>query len=418
MDFSNIEKVYNQRNGETLNKEDFMNYFKTTYLSKFTDEAGVVAETINNAFLKISERMNKQEYADAKECCFEVALIDDNMDFSTSPCIYLSSTYFTYKLEGCELSRYWTDQYLRFTSKNPKKTFKVSLPAKRLQTVTISEKDIEQMKQYVNSYNCLQNKDFFNSSHIVASEITKLLLLRNAAEDGYIKLCKEIDPNIIWTDLYYSNPHCFKTEVYFSGSETGNYKLAEFQFNSTDFNGIAIWRNFKSAVQKIILEQMPTIVTDQIIEELIISKIQKSTYDKIYTIDFNIYEEEQEGNGGVNKNRLVKKGVEFLVDGNQLKISLDEVTFLIEDTDLKLRFPVKYEETFALSDNLSKYILSFYQQFSLSSFEILPTFFDFPKKLEEVLRNKGISVWGASLSNTTSWTEVQVTIDNPAYRRN
>ena len=88
MDFSNIEKVYNQRNGETLNKEDFMKYFKTTYLSKFIDEAGIVAETINNAFLKISERMNKQEYADAKECCFEVALIDDNMDFSTSPCIY------------------------------------------------------------------------------------------------------------------------------------------------------------------------------------------------------------------------------------------------------------------------------------------------------------------------------------------
>ena len=186
MDFSNIEKVYNQRNGETLNKEDFMKYFQTTYLSKFTDEAGIVAETINNAFLKISERMNKQEYADAKECCFEVALIDDNMDFSTSPYIYLSSTYFTYKLEGCELSRYWTDQYLRFTSENPKKTFKVSLPTKPLQTVTITEKDIEQMKQYVNSYNCLQNKDFFKSSYKVAFEISELL--HNTAEDGYIKL--------------------------------------------------------------------------------------------------------------------------------------------------------------------------------------------------------------------------------------
>ena len=416
MDFSNIEKVYNQRNGETLNKEDFMKYFQTTYLSKFTDEAGIVVETINNAFLKISERMNKQEYADAKECCFEVALIDDNMDFSTSPCIYLSSTYFTYKLEGCELSRYWTDHYLRFTSENPRKTFKVSLPTKRLQTVTITEKDIEIMKQYVNSYNCLQNKDFFKSSDNVAFEITELL--RNTAEDGYIKLCKEIDPNIIWTDLYYFNPHCFKTKVYFSGSETGNYKLAEFQFNSSEFHGSAIWRNFKFAVQKIILEQMPTIVTDQIIEELIISKIQKSTCDKIYAIDFNIYEEERENSGGINKNRLVENGVEFLVDENQLKISLDEVTFLIEDTNLRLRFPVKYEETVALSDNLSKYILSFYQQFSRGNFEILPTFFDFPKKLKEVLRDKGISVWGASLSNTTSWTEVQVTIDNPAYRRN
>ena len=115
---------------------------------------------------------------------------------------------------------------------------------------------------------------------------------------------------------------------------------------------------------------------------------------------------------------MVENGVEFLVDENQLKISLDEVTFLIEDTNLRLRFPVKYEETVALSDNLSKYILSFYQQFSRGNFEILPTFFDFPKKLKEVLRDKGISVWGASLSNTTSWTEVQVTIDNPAYRRN
>ena len=416
MNFDKLREEYNKYEKPEIDKDKLILELASNYGILFPDEEKLVYQEMDRAFQKLRNSVNKLGQYTYKECHADVQFKRTSV---SSEVPHTITRFFAYKLNQNCLQQFWACSEIII--KTSQTTIQMTLPTEPVYSVTIAPEDVEKFKLLTDEYNLVPTDvvgikdDWIPVSHVAERY--------NTSDDTeYEQLCLDICEQFYTNVILYEYDDqsvfgdveiCFKR--YFSGNTIAEAQIAQKEFRGVIFNGPEKLQTFIKHAQKKIIEQLYGKITDNMLENLLMPYMRDEYHRNKNELTITMYEKDEEEQSGDD---FIKKGaITISKKENLLTFSINQGNFYLYTThncSEDITFELNYQETFEISEYLSKYVLQLFSQVYYQDFFLTKSFFALAHALANSFTAHGLHVIDADLIENE---HVVVTILNPIIHK-
>lgn len=412
MNFDKLREEYNKYEKPEIDKDKIILEQASTYGILFPDEEKLVYQEMDRAFQKLRNSVDKLGQYTHKECNADVRFRKTPV---SSEVPHTITRFFSYKLNQNSLQQFWACSEIIITTSQT--TVRINLPTEPVYSVTLTPEDVEKFKALTDEYNRVPSSVVgIKDDWIPVAHVAERYNSSNDTEYAQLCLdiCEQFHTNVILseyddTSVVGDVGICFKR--YFSGNTIAEAKIAQKEFRGVIFNGLEKLQTFVKHAQAKIIQQLPNKITDNMLENLLMPYMRDEYQRNNNELTITMYEKDEEEKSGED---FIKKGaITISKKGNQLTFSINQGNFYFYTTHNcyeDITFELNYQETFEISEYLSKYVLQFFSQVYYQEFFLTKRFFALSHALDNLFTDHGLQVIDADLVENE---QVVVTILNP-----
>ena len=412
MNFDKLREEYNKYEKPEIDKDKLILELASNYGILFPDEEKLVYQEMDRAFQKLRNSVYQLDQYIHKEINADVIFKRTEISMHVPHTI---TRFFSYQLNQNCLQQFWTCSEIII--KTSQTTVHIPLTKEPVHSVTLTPEDVEKFKLLTDEYNYVPcavvgiKDDWIPVSHVAERY--------NTSDDTeYKRLCLDIceyfHTEVIlfeYSTQMLSGDIEICLKCYLRGNTWAEEKIAQKEFMGVIFNGPEKLQTFIKHVQEKIIEQIPSKITDNMLENLLMPYMRDEYQRNKNELTITMYEKDEKKQSGDD---FIKKGaITISKKENQLTFSINQGNFYLYTThncSEDIIFELNYHETFEISEYLSKYVLQFFSQVYYQEFFLTKKFFALSHALDNIFMEHGLQVVDADLIENE---HVVVTILNP-----